>query len=119
MGETRREMTPSDAPVRLGIVGCDAIAKAHLMAAQRLSEVEVTALVDKDSTRAFQLATEFQVDFAGVDYRNLYGQADAVRIGISKAVFGRNARYGARDRQSNRPIDTGGAVGQGVEWDTE
>ena len=36
-----------------------------------------------------------------------------------KAVFGRNAKYGARDRQSNRPIDAGGAVGQGVEWDTE
>lgn len=66
-------------PLRLGIVGCGAIAEmAHIPASQRLDQVRLVALIDSDVAHAERLATRLGVSRVGADLDALTGAVDAV-----------------------------------------
>lgn len=65
--------------LRIGIVGCGAIAQAmHIPAAAAVDDVELTALIDSDATRSEELAAKHDVPFSGKSLRDIIGQVDAV-----------------------------------------
>ncbi len=66
--------------LKLAIVGCGAVAQAHLPVALASPYFEVTALVDKVLPRARQLADEFHIPVAVADYRDLIGTVEAAII---------------------------------------
>jgi len=66
-------------PVRLAIVGCGAIAEAmHIPAALNVNEVELTALIDADATRARDVGRRFQVSKTGTCLEDFATDLDAV-----------------------------------------
>ena len=69
--------------VRIGIVGCGAVAEqGHLPATQHVSQIQVTALVDKNLERASDLAQRFNIPYFTDDYRNIFDKVDAVIIAL-------------------------------------
>lgn len=69
--------------VRLGIIGCGAVAElSHLPAAHVTAEVEVVALADKDLGRARSLARRFGVDRCVEDYHALLDDVDGVIVAL-------------------------------------
>lgn len=75
--------------VKLGIIGCGRIAKAHLEAAKNLSnEVEVMALSDKILEKARNMASELGVSYFTDNYKKLLErpEVDAVIICLPHAL---------------------------------
>lgn len=76
----------SDIPatIRLGIIGCGAIAEgAHLPAALTLPNVELTVLSDTNAARLRQIQTDFGLDSIGfTDYRQTFERVDAVILAL-------------------------------------
>lgn len=68
--------------IRFVIVGCGAIAKAHLQAIALSEHAEVTVLVDKVLPRAQQLGSSFQVSKTVRDYQESMGNVDAAIVAL-------------------------------------
>lgn len=69
--------------VKLGIIGCGAVAeRGHLPAAQCISQIKVTALVDKNLKRASDLAQQFDIPYYTDDYHKIFDKVDAVIIAL-------------------------------------
>ena len=69
--------------IKLAIVGCGAVAEqGHLPAAQRISNIQVTALVDKNLKRASDLAQQFDVPYYADDYHDIFDKVNAVIIAL-------------------------------------
>lgn len=68
--------------LKFSIVGCGAIAKAHLQAIALSEYADVTMLVDKFLPRARQLADTFHVPTVVDDYRETIGKVDAVIVAL-------------------------------------
>ncbi|MEM7199692.1 MAG: Gfo/Idh/MocA family oxidoreductase [Planctomycetota bacterium] len=68
--------------VRFGLVGCGAVAHAHLPALQKSDKVELVAVVDRDLARAEEVAGMYGVPNALADAAELVGKADAAVLSI-------------------------------------
>jgi predicted dehydrogenase len=69
--------------LKLAIVGCGAIVqRIHLPVATRCDQVEVVLLVDKDLSRAQEVADQFGVPAVAGDYRDAIQKAGAVDAAI-------------------------------------
>ncbi len=67
--------------LRIGIIGCGAIAQAmHIPAATAIDDVELTALIDADSARAKAMADKHGVPFSGDSLPSLVEHIDAVIV---------------------------------------
>lgn len=65
------------------IIGCGAVTEQfHLPALQKTAGIEVTALVDKNTIRARQLADQYNIEHVLDDYADLKNQADAAIIAL-------------------------------------
>jgi predicted dehydrogenase len=68
-------------PLRLGIIGCGAIAETgHLPACEQVDQARVTALVDIDLVQAQRLAAQYNIPQADADYRAILDSVDAVIV---------------------------------------
>jgi len=74
--------------LRLGIIGCGAIAEnAHLPAALSSPNVDLTALSDTSESRLLHIQRHFGLDTIGVvDYREVVPRVDAVILALPNAV---------------------------------
>jgi predicted dehydrogenase len=87
-------MTSVSDKVRLGIVGCGAIAEVgHLPASQLVEGVEVVALVDLDIGRVQQLAKKYHVPEVVCDYRAIADTVDAVIIATPPHLHLEHTRF--------------------------
>ena len=68
--------------LRLGIVGCGAVANAHLPVVAETAGVETTALVDKNLERARAAAQAYGVARALDDHKQLDGLVDAAVVAL-------------------------------------
>ncbi len=68
--------------IKFAIVGCGAIAKAHLQAIAVSEYAEVTVLVDKVLPRAQLLAGSFHVSSTVEDYKESFGHVDAAIVAL-------------------------------------
>jgi predicted dehydrogenase len=69
--------------VRVGVVGCGAIAKlSHLPALAQCDAMELAALVDVDAERAAALAATYGSPSVLTDYRALKGRVDAAVVAL-------------------------------------
>jgi predicted dehydrogenase len=69
--------------VKLGIVGCGAVARIHhLQALAGCDSVTVSALVDQSLPRAQELAERYKVSGVLSDYRDLIGEVDAAIVAL-------------------------------------
>lgn len=67
--------------IKLGIIGCGAIAeKGYLPASNLVSNIVLTHVVDLDLDRAERVAKHFHIPDFVDDYRFLYGKVDAVVV---------------------------------------
>lgn len=74
-------MTIQSQAVKIAIIGCGAIAQErHLPAAALLPDLSVTHVTDLDAGRAAALADQFQIPHHGTDYRDVFGEVDAVIV---------------------------------------
>lgn len=72
---------PRTAPLRVGVVGCGAVAERyHLPAILGSSEVQIVAFADPDAARAGQLAARVPGAQTVRDHRALIGMADAAIV---------------------------------------
>src|SRR2546427_1671426 len=76
------------AKIRLGIIGCGAIAEgAHLPAALALPNADLTVLSDTSAARLRNIQTEFGLDSIGfTDYRQIFGRVDAVVLALPNVL---------------------------------
>ena len=79
--------------LRLAIIGCGAIVqRIHLPVATNSEKVEVVLLVDKDLTRAQEVADQFSVPAVADDYRDVIQKAgasvDAAIVAIPNFLHG-------------------------------
>jgi predicted dehydrogenase len=75
------------APLKLGIIGCGAVAEqGHIPAALASGKVELTALVDKNIVRARDLAKRFGVPHVAEDYAKILEQVDAAIVALPHAL---------------------------------
>lgn len=76
--------------IRLAIVGCGAVTRNyHLPAASLLSsqkEIEVTYLIDRDITKAKNLAKRFGVENYDADYKKCIDSADAAILAVPHSL---------------------------------
>lgn len=80
-------------PIRLGIVGCGAIAEmAHIPASQRVEQVRLVALVDSDVRHAEELAARLGIPVAAASLDDLVGAVDAIILATPPHVRCRLAR---------------------------
>jgi len=68
--------------IKFLLVGCGAIAKAHLQAITVSEHAEVTVLADKVLPRAQQLGSGFHVSTAVGDYKESIGKVDAAIVAL-------------------------------------
>lgn len=68
--------------MKLAIIGCGAVANAHLPVAQESGDVQVAALVDKSLSRARELADQYNVGTVLGDYREVVNQVDAAIVAL-------------------------------------
>jgi predicted dehydrogenase len=74
-------MKHSKERVRLGIIGSGAIAEeGYLPAADLVSNIIVTHVVDLDGNRAREVANRFQIPNFVTGYREIFGKVDAVVV---------------------------------------
>lgn len=70
-------------PVRVAIIGCGAVTKqGHLPAASRVEDMQVILLVDKNRSRAEELARQYNVPHVAEDYRQVWDKADAAIVAL-------------------------------------
>lgn len=70
-------------PIQLAIVGCGAIAElGHLPDAANCPDVQVTVLVDRDTTQARQIAGEHGIPHVLDDYRQITKYASAAVVAL-------------------------------------
>lgn len=73
--------------ISVAIVGCGAVArKYHLPVATTLDGVTVSALIDKNLTRAQELAAQFNIPYASDDYGNIVGKADMAILALPHSL---------------------------------
>jgi predicted dehydrogenase len=78
---------PNPSRLRLGVVGCGAVATIHHLPAISLSErAEAAVLVDADADRARTLARRFGVPEVATDYRDLPGKVDAAVVALPNSL---------------------------------
>ena len=75
--------------IRLGVLGCGFIGHQHLRAAQRLSNVQVVAVVDADCLRAKATAEEFNVCASGSQASVILDNADIDAVVLAIPTAGR------------------------------
>ena len=68
--------------IRTAIVGCGAVADAHLMILAEQARLVPTVLVDKNLTRAQELASRYSVGAAVGDFKEAIGQVDAAIVAL-------------------------------------
>ncbi len=68
--------------IKFSIIGCGAIARAHLDALTRNEGAEITVLVDKELLRAQKLAQKYQVPEIAGDYKKIFGKVDAAIVAL-------------------------------------
>ena len=68
--------------IKFAVVGCGAIAKAHLQAISVSEHAELTVAVDRVLLRAHELARNFQVSTAVEDYKESIGKVDAAIVAL-------------------------------------
>ena len=68
--------------LRFSIIGCGAIATAHLQAIALSESAEVTMLVDKFLPRARRLADDFNVPTVVDNYQKTFGKVDAAIVAL-------------------------------------
>ena len=68
--------------IRIAIVGCGAVANAHLPVVAESSRSEVTVLVDRALDRAQEMADANGVEHAVANYNDIVGRADAAIIAL-------------------------------------
>lgn len=69
--------------LRLGIIGCGAVTEqSHLPAALACNRVELTALVDKNLSRAENLAKRLGVPHVSQDYTDIFDEVDAAILAL-------------------------------------
>lgn len=68
--------------IRLSLVGCGAVALAHLPTMLACPRARTSVLVDKSLARAKELAARFDVPHAVDDWRAIEGQADAAILAL-------------------------------------
>jgi predicted dehydrogenase len=74
---------PKSPKVRLGVIGCGAVASIHHLPAIALSDrAEAAVLVDADSGRAKALAGRFGVPETATDYREVLDRIEAAVIAL-------------------------------------
>lgn len=80
--------TDMSGKIRLGIIGCGAIAEgAHLPAALALPDVELTALSDTSGPRLRQIQTDFGLGpITYTDFRNTFSKVDAVILALPNTL---------------------------------
>lgn len=80
---TIQERAPASELVRLGIVGCGYVTvMSHLPASLVTPSVAVTALADLDLERAQEAAQKYYIPTVTANYRDLFGQVDAVIVAV-------------------------------------
>ncbi len=62
--------------IRMAMVGCGQIAEAHCKAIADLSQTQLLATVDSDSTRAERLGAQFNVPHADISYEEVLSHPD-------------------------------------------
>jgi predicted dehydrogenase len=67
---------------RIGLVGCGAVAKLHLMVLDATGVSQLVAACDVDLERARELARERRLEHALSDYRELVGRVDAAIVAV-------------------------------------
>lgn len=73
----------SGAPQRIAVNGCGAVTeRGHLPAAARAEKVQVTLLVDKNRSRAEDLARQYKVPHVAEDYTQIWDKADAAIVAL-------------------------------------
>lgn len=73
--------------LRLGLIGCGAVAEiSHLPTVAESDKAQVVALVDKQVSRAEQLAQKFNVPFVTDDYTRVFDKVDAVIIALPNTM---------------------------------
>lgn len=78
---------PTNPKLRLGVIGCGAVASIHHLPAIASSErVEATVLVDADAGRAKALAARFGVAETATDYRAIVGRVDGAVIALPNSL---------------------------------
>jgi predicted dehydrogenase len=68
--------------LRIGLVGCGAVAKLHLMVLDATGAADLTAACDARLERARELARERRLEHAVGDYRELVGRVDAAIVAV-------------------------------------
>jgi predicted dehydrogenase len=80
-------MEANDRKLRLGVVGCGAVAAIHHLPAISISaNAEAAVLVDADPGRAKDLAARFGVPETTTDYRSLPGRVDAAIVALPNSL---------------------------------
>ena len=67
---------------RIAIIGCGAVAHAHVPVVASNSRAEVTVVVDRVLERAQDLATSSGIPHAVADYKDVIGLADAAIVAL-------------------------------------
>src|SRR5437763_6187660 len=76
-------------PLRIGVVGAGAIATlGHIPGFQRLPDVQVAAICDKNVERAQNIATQFNIPNVYEDYQDLLAQdnLDAITVAVPNVL---------------------------------
>ena len=68
--------------LKLGLVGCGGMMKAHVQAVTSMDEVDIVALCDIVRSRAEDVATIFPDAFITTDYREMVDKVDAVLVAL-------------------------------------
>lgn len=78
---------PKNPKLRLGVIGCGAVASIHHLPAIAASQrVEAAVLVDADASRAKALADRFGVAATATDYRTIVGRVDGAVIALPNSL---------------------------------
>ena len=67
---------------RIGLVGCGAVAKLHVMVLDETGVADLVAACDVDLERAREFARERRLEHALADYRELVGRVDAAIVAV-------------------------------------
>jgi predicted dehydrogenase len=88
--QASEESVTEDRVLRLGIIGCGAIAHLHADAILKTEGVELSCLVDADEARARDLAALFRVNCPVLkDYREAVGRMEAAIVALPHHLHGK------------------------------
>jgi len=68
--------------VNIALIGCGAVAEAHLAAASDCKEITIKALVDKNIDRALKLGKRFGISEVFADFHDVFGLVDAAIVAL-------------------------------------